>query len=616
MDRQSGSKVFQPDPSPFQSPVETTRTKYDLQFEEALNNIFWEADLPIMYARELIQKFRENRARLHDALYGLENFHSGSSLPGKLGRRDTSDHVENARPRITVVEEATRRSWSPPPRRLPSPETIISRTTHDIPHAENQIVVRRRVSPDRPPRRRTHTGLTDDGDTISMPRRERSEERIEIRRMGQRTGRAYYEDSFIDRDDRQQSDAQSAGPKATTGNVTASGQEAPNRDIQDEADFYSKRVMERSYVGEAENGALRDWAVLEIPPGTKQVVMKGAGGGTLRVTWQLFNGVRRSRFYPQGIGNDDDVPDDASPNGVGGRSKTKTTTVEPIELERERNRERGHQTPMTKYPGAERKYFPDTIGGETEGEKEHLAKVREREKSVRFERLREPRTYRSSQQPFMNSYMRVNRKYLSPEALDYYRLDWQLDRDDTDFILIKENVSDDLQQRLFKYTQDLKGQKLIKNLAEFQDDDLENIIREARAANREPARAPPRVVERDREEAIKKLAEYQDDDLNNIIREARGAKSAPPREVDREREEIIITKSDRERSDPRYEIDDVVPQRYKDRYDDFREDPSEYYRERIIIRRDEEDDNRVSRISAPGDDDHRVSRRRSFERER
>ena len=72
------------------------------------------------------------------------------------------------------------------------------------------------------------------------------------------------------------------------------------RGWEDEADYYARRAQDRSYIGEGRHGATRDWAIVDVPPGTERVRMDGAGGGSQEITWQRYNGVRRSRFDPDG----------------------------------------------------------------------------------------------------------------------------------------------------------------------------------------------------------------------------------------------------------------------------------------------------------------------------
>ena len=74
-------------------------------------------------------------------------------------------------------------------------------------------------------------------------------------------------------------------------------------DVAAEADYYARINAERASIGEAWNGATRDWTIVDVPPGTRRVRMDGAGGGSQEISWQRYNGVRRSRFHPE-AGND------------------------------------------------------------------------------------------------------------------------------------------------------------------------------------------------------------------------------------------------------------------------------------------------------------------------
>ncbi|KAI4726367.1 hypothetical protein E4T49_05894 [Aureobasidium sp. EXF-10728] len=68
-------------------------------------------------------------------------------------------------------------------------------------------------------------------------------------------------------------------------------------EIAAEAEYYNRKALERGYVGEAHNGATRDWGLVDIPPGTRRVQMDGLGGARQDITWQQYNGSRRSKFY-------------------------------------------------------------------------------------------------------------------------------------------------------------------------------------------------------------------------------------------------------------------------------------------------------------------------------
>lgn len=71
------------------------------------------------------------------------------------------------------------------------------------------------------------------------------------------------------------------------------------RETESEADFYARKVSDRAYIGEAYNGATKNWAIVDVPPGTERVRMDGVGGGSEEITWQKYNGVRRSKFIPE-----------------------------------------------------------------------------------------------------------------------------------------------------------------------------------------------------------------------------------------------------------------------------------------------------------------------------
>lgn len=87
--------------------------------------------------------------------------------------------------------------------------------------------------------------------------------------------------------------------------IRESGGRESNRELvrigrdEEEADYYERKVNERAVIGEAYNGATKDWAIVDVPPGTERVQMEGVGGASQEITWQKYNGVRRSKFNPQ-----------------------------------------------------------------------------------------------------------------------------------------------------------------------------------------------------------------------------------------------------------------------------------------------------------------------------
>ncbi|KAJ8111632.1 hypothetical protein ONZ43_g5573 [Nemania bipapillata] len=74
---------------------------------------------------------------------------------------------------------------------------------------------------------------------------------------------------------------------------------APRPEWDDEAEYITGKIDSRGRMGEAWHGATRDWTIVDVPPGTERVKMDGVGGGGAEVTWQRYNGVRRSKFIPE-----------------------------------------------------------------------------------------------------------------------------------------------------------------------------------------------------------------------------------------------------------------------------------------------------------------------------
>lgn len=69
--------------------------------------------------------------------------------------------------------------------------------------------------------------------------------------------------------------------------------------VDEEAEYISSRIDSRGRMGEAWNGATKNWTIVDVPPGTERVRMNGVGGGAAEVTWQRYNGIRRSKFLPE-----------------------------------------------------------------------------------------------------------------------------------------------------------------------------------------------------------------------------------------------------------------------------------------------------------------------------
>jgi hypothetical protein len=46
-------------------------------------------------------------------------------------------------------------------------------------------------------------------------------------------------------------------------------------------------------------GATKDWAIVDVPPGTERVKLNDLRSGSQEITWQRYNGTRRARFLPE-----------------------------------------------------------------------------------------------------------------------------------------------------------------------------------------------------------------------------------------------------------------------------------------------------------------------------
>ncbi|RMZ75939.1 hypothetical protein DV738_g5243, partial [Chaetothyriales sp. CBS 135597] len=54
------------------------------------------------------------------------------------------------------------------------------------------------------------------------------------------------------------------------------------------------------------------------------------------------------------------------------------------------------------------------------------------------------------------TFIKVNRKFLSPVTLDHFSLPWEWDKNDTEYIVIKRYIDEDFQDVLFDHTRTLK----------------------------------------------------------------------------------------------------------------------------------------------------------------
>ncbi|POR34196.1 Uncharacterized protein TPAR_05589 [Tolypocladium paradoxum] len=98
--------------------------------------------------------------------------------------------------------------------------------------------------------------------------------------------------------------------------------------MDEEAAYITSKIDSRGRMGEAWGGATKDWAIVDVPPGTERVRMDGAGGASTDTTWSRYSGVRRTQFNPERDGAL--VPREPSPTPVRDR-----TSVAVYDRERE-----------------------------------------------------------------------------------------------------------------------------------------------------------------------------------------------------------------------------------------------------------------------------------------
>ena len=114
----------------------------------------------------------------------------------------------------------------------------------------------------------------------------------------------------------------------------------PTIDYDDEAYEITSRIDARGRMGEARNGITKDWAIIDVPPGTERVRMDGAGGAGAEVSWQKYSGVRRTKFIPE-VEKSSVVSSSASLSDTRGRDRERRLSVQIVDKDRggSRNRE-------------------------------------------------------------------------------------------------------------------------------------------------------------------------------------------------------------------------------------------------------------------------------------
>ncbi|KAM0280627.1 hypothetical protein ACHAQH_003934 [Verticillium albo-atrum] len=116
--------------------------------------------------------------------------------------------------------------------------------------------------------------------------------------------------------------------------------------VNEEAEFITSKIDSRGRMGEAWNGATKDWTIVDVPPGTERVRMDGVGGGSTDTSWQRYSGVRRTKFIPERDGQmvPAPAPQPAAPRDSRERLGGYERELE-IEIDRSRDRRSSGRAP-------------------------------------------------------------------------------------------------------------------------------------------------------------------------------------------------------------------------------------------------------------------------------
>lgn len=110
--------------------------------------------------------------------------------------------------------------------------------------------------------------------------------------------------------------------------------------MNEEAEYLTSKIDSRGRHGEAWHGATKDWAIVDVPPGTERVRMDGVGGGATETNWSKYSGVRRTQFIPERDEAPVSVPREPSPRPSRPRESVTWDREREIQIDIERNRDR------------------------------------------------------------------------------------------------------------------------------------------------------------------------------------------------------------------------------------------------------------------------------------
>ncbi|KAI1337107.1 hypothetical protein F5Y15DRAFT_161520 [Xylariaceae sp. FL0016] len=216
-------------------------------------------------------------------------------------REMISLRIERERERERIPSPSPSPSPPPPPPpviRGPTIEREVITHYRDIDHGIERVKPPSPPPPPRPAPSRTRDREIDidihgshrDMD-IDIRERTRSRSRPRERPRPRRQRSSFHEDDLVIEKSRDQLRISDTHRRAHS--------VAPRPDWEDEGEYITSKIDSRGRMGEAWNGATKDWTIVDVPPGTERVKMDGVGGGGAEVSWQRYNGVRRAKFLPE-----------------------------------------------------------------------------------------------------------------------------------------------------------------------------------------------------------------------------------------------------------------------------------------------------------------------------
>lgn len=124
---------------------------------------------------------------------------------------------------------------------------------------------------------------------------------------------------------------------------------APTRTPMDEeGEYITSKIDSRGRMGEAWGGHTKDWAIVDVPPGTERVRMEGVGGGATDTKWSRYSGVRRTQFIPERDGAP--APTPRAPPEAPARDRGGSTFEREIDIDIDINRHRDRRVSQPPAP--------------------------------------------------------------------------------------------------------------------------------------------------------------------------------------------------------------------------------------------------------------------------